>query len=544
MIKLLEIREFDRIISNKDYKDDLNYKYLDKRLFDQLIDFIHEMAGSEDSEDVLRFMSITYKRNIGEVITIRNYVGVIQMNNGFQIQILPKISFAEEDTDNKATKKIFLRMLRSMKDFPSRNFNDASLKVDRMNLYELFINMYLQEVSIIIKKGLKSDYILNEDNLRYYKGKLLVGKNIVENLVHKERFVLSYDEFHPNRPENRLIKATLIKLQKLTNSFENSKRIRQLLISFEFVRPSINYDKDFSKIVIDRNNRDYELILKWSKVFLKNKSFSTFTGQTNSRALLFPMEYVYESYVSQQLKKIMIPAGFDVSSQDKGYYLFTEPKQQFALRPDIVIRKDNHVIVMDTKWKNLVNNPNGNYGIAQSDMYQMYAYSKKYKAKNIWLLYPINDEMRNKEDITFISDDNTIVNIHFIDLKYIENNLKHLRRKILKDLEQESVEKNSLMEEDKDKITAQNVITGNPTVGEVRKHIKRIINNKFKMGLNKVNINAGNIHDELNMTNAMPTVCNAMKTLGSQYTYEVKYSPPSGFGSSLSHIYKFQEKQE
>lgn len=100
------------------------------------------------------------------------------------------------------------------------------------------------------------------------------------------------------------------------------------------------------------------------------------------------------------------------------------------------------------------------------------------------------------------------------------------------------------MEEDKDKITAQNGITGNPTVGEVRKHIKAIIDNKFKMGLNEVNIKAGNIHKDLNMTNAMPTVCSAMKTLGTQYDYEVKYSPPSGFGSSLRHIYKFQGNKE
>ena len=37
-------------------------------------------------------------------------------------------------------------MLRSMKDFPSKVFNDAAMNVDKMNLYEIFINMYLQEV--------------------------------------------------------------------------------------------------------------------------------------------------------------------------------------------------------------------------------------------------------------------------------------------------------------------------------------------------------------------------------------------------------------
>lgn len=74
-----------------------------------------------------------------------------------------------------------------MKDFPSKVFNDASLKVDRMNLYEIFINMYIQEVRQLIKHGLRSAYIEQEDNLKYYKGKLLVSKHVRMNLAHKER---------------------------------------------------------------------------------------------------------------------------------------------------------------------------------------------------------------------------------------------------------------------------------------------------------------------------------------------------------------------
>ena len=74
------------------------------------------------------------------------------MKNGAQVQVLPKVSFGDgDDDDNTKTKKVFLRMLRSMKDFPSKVFNDASLKVDRMNLYEIFINMYLQEVRQLVK---------------------------------------------------------------------------------------------------------------------------------------------------------------------------------------------------------------------------------------------------------------------------------------------------------------------------------------------------------------------------------------------------------
>ena len=431
MDKLLEVREFDTITGNADFENDEKYKYLDATVFHDLVEFIHEFSGDEENADALDFMRISYKRNVGDVVTIKNYVGLIQMNNGYQVQVLPKISFdSGEDAGNKETKRIFLKMLKSMKDFPSKVFNDASLKVDRMNLYEIFINMYLQEVRQLIKRGIKSAYVGQEDNLKFYKGKLLTSQHIKTNMAHKERFYVSYDEFHPNRPENKLVKATLLKLQKLTTSAENSKEIRQLLTAFEMVEPSTNYTKDFSQVKIDRNTKDYEMLMQWSKVFLLNKSFTTFAGKNTSRALLFPMESVYESYVAQQMKKVLGPAGWEVLSQDKGYYLFMEPRRQFALRPDIVCKRGDRTVIMDTKWKSLINSERTNYGISQSDMYQMYAYSKKYETSEIWLLYPLNDEMRDHSDIKFESGDGTTVRLHFVDLTRMPETLEELRDKL------------------------------------------------------------------------------------------------------------------
>lgn len=431
MDKLLEVREFDTITGNADFENNEKYKYLDVVIFHDLVEFIHEFSGDEEDADALDFMRISYKRNVGDVITIKNYVGLIQMNNGYQVHVLPKISFdSGEDAGNKETKRIFMKMLKSMKDFPSKVFNYGNLKVDRMNLYEIFINMYLQEVRQLVKRGIKFAYVVQEDNLKFYKGKLLTCQHIKTNIAHKERFYVAYDEFHPNRSENKLVKATLLKLQKLTTSAENSKEIRQLLTAFEMVEPSTNHMKDFSQVKIDRNTKDYEMLLQWSKVFLMNKSFTTFSGKNTSRALLFPMESVYESYVAQQMKNVLRPEGWDVSSQDKGYYLFMEPRRQFALRPDIVCKRGDRTVIMDTKWKSLINSERANYGISHSDMYQMYAYSKKYETSEIWLLYPLNDEMRDHYDIVFESGDGTTVRLYFVDLTRMPETLEELRDKL------------------------------------------------------------------------------------------------------------------
>ena len=430
MKKLLEVREFDKISCNPEFKTE--YTYLPESIFNDLEEFIHAYTGNEEHADALEFLSIGYRRNVGEVISVNNYVGLIQMQNGYQIQVLPKIDFGDsEDSSNVETKKVLLRMLRSMKDFPSKVFNDANLRMDRMTLYEIFINMYLQEVRTLIKHGIKSSYIPREDNLKFYKGKLVVSEHIKQNAVHGERFYVSYDEYQVNRAENKLVKSTLLKLQNLTGSAENQKLIRQLLAGFEKVEPSINYQKDFSKVVIDRNTKDYDMLIRWSKVFLMNKSFTTFSGSTSARALLFPMEKVFESYVAQQLKHELANLDWEVSSQDKGYYLFDSPRQ-FALRPDIVITKEDGTrAILDTKWKSLFDNPRKNYGISQSDMYQMYAYSKKYGTSEIWLLYPQNQEMKGHSNIVFESDDNVTVRVFFVDVANIQESMTELRESLI-----------------------------------------------------------------------------------------------------------------
>lgn len=432
MNRLLEVREFDVITCNREYKSDVKYKYLNEKIFDELIEFIHEFAGDDENSDALNFMRISFKRNVGNIVVIKNYVGVIQLSSGYQIQVLPKISFdGVEDVSNKETKEIFLKMLKSMKDFPSKVFNTADLNIDKMNLYEIFINMYIQEVQLLVKRGIKSEYVGQEDNLRFFKGKLLTNQHLKNNLCHKERFFVSYEDYNQNRVENRLIKSTLIKLQKITRSAQNARAINHLLTHFEIVKPSMNYVSDISKIKNDRNMRDYEIIMQWSKVFLLNKSFTTFSGKNSSRALLFPMERIYESYVAKHMVKEFSPDGWEILLQGKSRHLFVEPSKKFTLKPDIICTSGERCIVMDTKWKRLIDNENNNYGISQSDMYQMYAYSKKYKAPEIWLLYPKSEDVKEIDKIEFDSGDGTKVNIHFVDLTNIEMSLADLKRKIM-----------------------------------------------------------------------------------------------------------------
>ena len=396
------------------------YQSLPEKTFDALESFILANTSNAETEAV-ELLSLSARRGIGKIITARNYVGLITMTDGTVIEILPKI--ASGDISDGDTKRIFLEMLKTLKDVTFKDFNISNLHTDRMSLLEIFIKMFLDEVSILTKQGLKAAYTSVEANERFYKGKLLASQNIKYNLINQDRFFVCFDDFSINRPENRLIKSTLRFLLKQTTDSRNRRDAIRLLMFFEGVDYSASYESDFSKCIDDRSMSHYDKALSWCRVFLRGNSFTAFAGSEVALALLFPMEKVFESFVAAKFRK-HIGSGVTLRTQDARYSLFDSPARAFSLRPDIVLEFDGRTVVLDTKWKLLSDNAR-NSGISQTDMYQMYAYGKKYEADKIVLLYPYSDAVR-KTDIRYASDDNVKVDVTFIDLKNADNSISKL----------------------------------------------------------------------------------------------------------------------
>lgn len=422
MKPVYQITEYGSFITGKKLD---GYVTLPPHTFEQLENFI--LTNHSKDTDALELMSLSARKGIGKVITAKNYVGIITMNDGTTIEILPKIYSAVEDDDSGTrAKRLLVEMLKTLRDSPYKNLQMASLNIEKMNVFEIFIRMFLDEVFLIVKRGLKRSYETVEENTSFFKGKLKFSQHLKHNHAHRERSFVEYDVFSVNRPENRLLKSTLLYLYKHSASSRNRTDIKSLLNSFAEVEASADFKSDFAKYVPDRNMKDYSTALMWSRVFLMGKSFTSFSGSEVALALLFPMETLFESYVAALMKKHLTPLGYSVSVQDKGYHLFDDPKR-FAIRPDIVLRRkaDGVVFVMDTKWKLLANNK-PNYGISQADMYQMSAYQKKYTAKEVFLIYPESHYLACSSLPVYTSDDGLRVKIFLVDLFEVSKSLDAL----------------------------------------------------------------------------------------------------------------------
>ena len=390
-----------------------------------LIEF--EKFRPEDDRDLFKAVDAFTRENFaaveflkpgrdkkGDFLQAQNYVGIIQTKSGDSLEILPKIHDNDNSNNEEAvenSKKILLTMLKTLKSHPFKNINIANLISLNLPLLEVFISMFLDEVSKLIKIGIKSDYIELEDNLKFLKGKLKISEQIRKNIVHKERFYVCYQEFSVDRTENRLIKSTLEFLYRCSKSTKNQRLIREYLFVFNEISSSSDINADFSRLTPNRQTKHYEQALLWSKIFLQNKSFSPYRGNDTAFALLFDMNALFESYVGNFIEK-KIPGTI---LQHKVKYLIEEPRD-FGLKPDIFLEGK---FIADTKWKIIRQDNKENerkYKISQADLYQLYAYGKKYECGNLYLIYPKIDGVE-QESMKFEYEKDMHLEILYFDLE-------------------------------------------------------------------------------------------------------------------------------
>jgi len=409
MAKQIVLKEFE-FLQYKN-KEEAN-NYIEKTIFETIEKFVLE-------NETEQYLKITTKKGFGKVLQAQNYVGVIQTKDGTTIEILPKI----KELEDEKLKEILIKMLKTLRNSLFKYFNTANLKASKMPLLEIFIFMFLEELAKLVQKGIKSDYVQKEENLKFLKGKLKISEQIKQNSVHKERFFVQYEEFSSDRVENRLIKTTLVYLYKKSKSNKNQQRIREFLFVFDEIKVSHNIKTDFEKVKLNRQMKDYEQVLLWCKTFLFENSFSPYKGDDIAFALLFDMNLLFENYVYDYLRR---ECKFEnIKNQDKKHHLaYENGKGKFGLKPDIVI--DDGRIIIDTKWK-ILSSDKTNQGISQSDMYQLYAYGTKYQScENLYLIYP-KDEVERGNLYHYFSEDDSKdkelpLKVLFFDVEKLENN--------------------------------------------------------------------------------------------------------------------------
>jgi 5-methylcytosine-specific restriction enzyme subunit McrC len=183
---------------------------------------------------------------------------------------------------------------------------------------------------------------------------------------------------------------------KQTNEVTTQQRCRELLFWFDDVPATMNSSLDYQRMQRDRLIQHYMPAMPACLMILEHLNPLTREGDRQAISMLFPMEKVFEDFVAAKL-----PIQFEnwiVSTQVRGQSLVQRHINHriFKLIPDLEMRRGAVRLIADTKWKLLdQTDRSGKYNITQGDIYQLFAYAKKYLAdqsvKEVYLIYPASD---------------------------------------------------------------------------------------------------------------------------------------------------------
>lgn len=367
----------------------------------------------DDFKDVEALLS-SIEEKCSAVLTIKNgyiqaknFVGIVETQNKTIIEILPKIKLGINEDD---TRRIFLEMLRTWRGWRKNRITQLSQSniraLHRFNMQEIFFRCFLNDLVLLIKRGLARNYFTVEENGPILKGRILFPQHIKTNIIDRSRFYVEYDEFSTNRPANRLIHLTIDELIFRAREQKNLQLLNQLKINFIEVPKSVNVQDDWAKHKIDRSMKHYDEVMQWIGIFLFGSGLATFSGKHFNQSLLFPMEQIFEDYVTSNFLKYR--SHYEVKKQGpKNYLAQIGSEDVFEMKPDISLMesgKNTPKFILDTKWKSINEGENKGkkkHGIDQGDMYQLFAYGKVYGCNNLALIYPKTDDFDTEYHYVF-----------------------------------------------------------------------------------------------------------------------------------------------
>lgn len=204
----------------------------------EVIDYLESLSLT--SEKGSQFLKLTSRSGF-RLLQVQNYAGMLYTPHGLQLEILPKVG---KSLSHVRARETLLTMLSHLSGFRHIPTQQAAVQAQRMPLPEIFINQFLHSVSELLKQGLSSDYVSDQGNLPFMKGKLRLATQLRHNVVNRHKFCVDYDEYLPDCTPNRLLQTALNKLVGLKLSSDNQRWLQELRFAFEGIPPSRDIEVD------------------------------------------------------------------------------------------------------------------------------------------------------------------------------------------------------------------------------------------------------------------------------------------------------------
>ncbi|MEZ5036487.1 MAG: hypothetical protein R2760_03235 [Chitinophagales bacterium] len=198
----------------------------------------------------------------------------------------------------------------------------------------------------------------------------------------------------------------IARLLSLKNHLKEKKSTR--FVNHNVVQQALNH-----KALLHPSYSGYKQVLRYAEFIINNyDNMEDHKGKIETKAYLINIAELFEIYIEKVLRKGLNDVGWSVFAQ-KEIDTYTEKFFSRKLKPDIVLEKDNKVIVFDIKYKRMEYRGVDKLGMGdvdRNDFFQIHTYMSYYQnqsdkyyqnqSDNILLggglLYPIEGDLDNK----------------------------------------------------------------------------------------------------------------------------------------------------
>lgn len=376
------------------------------------------------------------RRKQRNVATVGPWVGVLEVGD-LQLELLPKVDREEKPArlaNGEALKTVrgnLLTMLEVAGDVPVRLRGPAATTMRQATLKDALVRLFLEALVAEMLRGEPRAYVTTEEDLGTIRGRLMLKEQITRSAGKEHRFWCRFDELVGDPRIGGRLKAACAVLGRRSLGAESRRLLHQaraLLDEAPDLAPHATEGVHFN-----RQNERFHDVYRFAGHILADNAPDLRAGPEASFSLLYDMDKLFERFIAEIIRRDVLAGpdrpdeleGWNLSPQGRGHHrplLFRAISQMvkrdgvLCMKPDLLFVRGKKCFIIDTKWKHIA--PGSKARPEDDDLYQLYAYLRRYECSRVVLLYPSVSSADGSDfrvrDTPGDSDDG--ISVRFIDL--------------------------------------------------------------------------------------------------------------------------------
>jgi 5-methylcytosine-specific restriction enzyme subunit McrC len=324
-------------------------------------------------------------------LTAGPFVGLIPINAHITIDVRPKLPVGNLARIMELTRSPLTALDRLKRSYVAEGESSPGV-------LEFLTRGLLEELKVVFTKGLNRTYVKTEENTSHPRGRLNAERtfrlNFIKGIGHRvsSSFFLSTT----NTAHNQLLRFALHFAAERLSRLEKRNRdlldhLAAALRQFEaipLVDPRGCLKQVENELRLNKVSRSYYVpSLEIALAIVRGRSVVAGEGgKLELPSYIINFETLFEDYLRKALGWKQHDASFEVSDgNDAGQRPLFDDSPQPPAQPDILIKRDEILVVIDVKYKEKVD---------RADINQVVTYASVYRANVVVLLHqaPAEDE--------------------------------------------------------------------------------------------------------------------------------------------------------